>query len=298
MLDLHRPLSFGGNVDPIVGDPTQPLRLAQTIEAAGLEFVGIQDHPYNATHLDAWTLIATLAQATTRVRLFPNVANLALRPPAMLAKAAATLDYLSGGRIELGIGAGAFWTPIAAMGGPTRTPGEAVEALDEAIHIIQAFWSGARSVRFAGKHYQLNGARPGPPPAHPIEIWVGAIGPRMLALTGQLGNGWIPSITYVPPERVPEMQQRINDAAQSAGRKPEEIRRAYNLMGQITAGPTERLLTGPVNHWIEELTRFAVELGMDTFIFWPAEDHLRQIERFAAEVVPGVRAAVAQARGG
>jgi alkanesulfonate monooxygenase SsuD/methylene tetrahydromethanopterin reductase-like flavin-dependent oxidoreductase (luciferase family) len=296
MLDLHRPLAFGGNVDP-VGDPTQPLRMAQAIEAAGLEYIGVQDHPYNATHLDAWTLIATLAQATRRVRLFPNVANLPLRPPAMLAKAAATLDVLSGGRIELGIGAGAFWTPIAAMGGPSRTPGEAVAALEEAIQIIQAFWSGARSVRFAGKHYQVDGARPGPQPAHPIEIWVGAVGPRMLALTGRLGNGWIPSISYVSPERVPEMQQRINDAAQAAGRKPEQIRRAYNLMGQITAGPAESLLVGPVAHWVDELTRFAVELGMDTFIFWPADDRLRQVERFAVEVVPGVREAVARARG-
>jgi hypothetical protein len=68
-------------------------------------------------------------------------------------------------------------------------------------------------------------------------------------------------------------------------------------MGQITAGPAQRLLVGPVSHWIEELTRFAVEFGMDTFIFWPAEDRMHQIERFAAEVVPGVRAAVARARG-
>ena len=86
--------------------------------------------------------------------------------------------------------------------------------------------------------------------------------------------------------------------AQEAGRKPQDIRRVYNVMGQITTGPAKKLLVGPVSHWIEQLTRFAVELGMDTFIFSPAEDHVRQIEHFAAEVVPGVRAAVAQARGG
>jgi len=297
MYDLRRPLAFGGNVDPTAADPAWPLRLARAIEAAGLELIGIQDHPYNAAFLDTWTLLATLAQATQRVRFFPNVANLPLRPPAMLARAAASLDLLSGGRVELGLGAGAFWEGIAAMGGPSRSPGAAVEALEEAIQIIRTFWSDARTVRFAGKHYQVRGARPGPLPAHPIGIWLGAIGPRMLRLTGRLADGWVPSLSYVPPERLPEMQQRINAAAQEAGRKPQDIRRVYNLMGQITTGPAQQLLVGPASHWIEELTRFAVELGMDTFIFWPAEDRLRQIERFAAEVVPGVRAAVARARG-
>jgi len=297
MYDLHQPLAFGGNVNPTAADPTWPLQLARVIDAAGLEFIGIQDHPYNATFLATWTLIAPLTQATQQVRFFPNVANLPLRPPAMLAKAAASLDVLSGGRIELGLGAGAIWEGIAAMGGPARSPGAAVEALEEAIQIIQAFWSDTRTVRFEGKHYQVRGARPGPRPAHSIGIWVGAYGPRMLALTGRRADGWVPSLGYAPPERLPEMQQRIDAAAREAGRKPQDIRRVYNLMGQITAGPAQRLLVGPVSHWIEELTRFAVEFGMDTFMFWPAEDRLHQIERFAAEVVPGVRAAVARARG-
>lgn len=297
MYDLHQSLAFGGNVDPTASDPAWPLRLTQAIEGAGLEYIGIQDHPYNSTFLDTWTLLATLAQATQRVHFFPNVANLPLRPPTMLAKAAATLDVLSGGRIELGLGTGAFWQGIAAMGGPTRSPREAVDALDEAIQILRAFWGDARSVQFSGTYYELRGARPGPRPAHPIGIWLGAYRPRMLALTGRSADGWIPSLSYAPPERLPEMQQQIDTAAQEAGRKPQDIRRIYNLMGQITDAPAQRLLVGPADHWIEELTRFAVELGMDTFIFWPAEDHIRQIELFGAEVVPGVRAAVAGVRG-
>jgi alkanesulfonate monooxygenase SsuD/methylene tetrahydromethanopterin reductase-like flavin-dependent oxidoreductase (luciferase family) len=296
MYDLRRPLAFGGNVDPTASDPAWPFQLAQVIDAAGLEFIGIQDHPYNPAFLDTWTLLATLTQATRHVRFFPNVANLPLRPPAMLAKAAASLDLLSGGRVELGLGAGAFWEGIAALGGPSRTPGAAVEALEEAIQIIRAFWSDARTVRFAGKHYQVQGARSGPRPAHPMGIWLGAYGPRMLALTGRRADGWVPSIGYAPPERLPEMQRRIDTAAQEAGRKPQEIRRVYNVMGQITPGPAQQLLVGPVGHWIEQLTHFAVDLGMDTFIFWPAEDRLRQMTLFATEVVPAVRAAVAQAR--
>lgn len=297
MGDRKRPVEFGGNVDPSTTDPSWPLRLSRAIEAAGLEFIGIQDHPYNARFFDTWTLLATLAQGTSRVRFFPNVANLPLRPPAMLAKAVATLDVLSGGRIELGLGAGALWEHIAAMGGPSRSPGEAVEALDEAIQIIKLFWSGERSVRFEGKHYAVHGARPGPRPVHDVGVWVGALGPRMLALTGRLADGWIPSITYVPPERLPEMQARVDDAALAAGRRPQDIRRVYNLMGRIGHGPAHDLMDGPIGRWIEELTRFVVELGMDTFIFWPTEDPIRQIQLFAAEVAPAVREEVARIRG-
>ena len=104
MNDYQQDVHFGANVDPTANDPGWPLRLTHAIERAGLEYIGIQDHPYNSGFLETWTLIATLLQATERVHIFPNVANLPLRPPVMLAKAAATLDVLSGGRVELGTG--------------------------------------------------------------------------------------------------------------------------------------------------------------------------------------------------
>jgi alkanesulfonate monooxygenase SsuD/methylene tetrahydromethanopterin reductase-like flavin-dependent oxidoreductase (luciferase family) len=293
----HRDVRFGANVDPTAHDPSWPLRLSRAIELAGLEYIGIQDHPYNARFLDTWTLIATLLQATERVHIFPNVANLPLRPPAMLAKAAATLDVLSGGRVELGLGAGAFREGIEAMGGPGRSRGESIEALEEAVQIIRAFWNGARALRFEGKYYTIKGAHPGPRPAHPIGLWLGTYGPRALRLTGRLADGWIPSSSYAPPERLPEMQQRINDAALAAGRQPQNIRRLYNVMGFITDGLLQGPLSGPVDYWVEELTGLALEVGMDTFIYWPADDRLRQIERFAAEVVPAVQEQVTKAQG-
>jgi alkanesulfonate monooxygenase SsuD/methylene tetrahydromethanopterin reductase-like flavin-dependent oxidoreductase (luciferase family) len=297
MGDLLQELRFGGNVDPTAGDPGWPLRLTRVIEQAGLEYAGIQDHPYNSTFLDTWTLLATLAASTERVHLFPNVANLPLRPPMMLAKAAATLDVLSGGRVELGLGAGAFREGIEAMGGPGRSRGESIDALEEAVQLIKEFWRGERAIRFEGKHYRAQGARPGPRPAHPIGLWLGAYGPRALALTGRLANGWIPSSSYAPPERLPEMQQRINDAALAAGRRPQEIRRIYNIMGQIIEGPAQGMLVGPVDYWVDELTRLAVEVGMDTFIYWPSAGRLNQLQKFAAEVAPAVREQVAKARG-
>ena len=134
--------------------------------AGGLELVGIQDHPYQRRFLDTFALLAFLAARTERVRLFPDVANLPLRHPAMLAKAAASIDVLSGGRFELGLGAGAFWDAIEAFGGPRRSGPESVDALEEAIAILRACWAGERSVTFEGAHYRVPGMHFGPPPAH------------------------------------------------------------------------------------------------------------------------------------
>jgi alkanesulfonate monooxygenase SsuD/methylene tetrahydromethanopterin reductase-like flavin-dependent oxidoreductase (luciferase family) len=297
MDDYLQNVRFGANVDPTSNDPSWPLRLTQAIEQAGLEYIGIQDHPYNGGFLETWSLIATLLQATKRMHIFPNVANLPLRPPVMLAKAAATLDVLSGGRVELGLGAGAFREGIEAMGGPGRSRGESVEALEEAVQIIHAYWRGTSALHFEGKYYTVKGAHPGPRPVHSIGLWLGSYGPHALRLLGRLADGWLPSSSYAPPERLPEMQQRINDAALAAGRQPQDIRRIYNVMGFITDGPVQGLLTGPVDYWVDELTRLAVEVGMDTFIYWPADDRLHQIERFAAEVAPVVREQVARTRG-
>jgi hypothetical protein len=92
------------------------------------------------------------------------------------------------------------------------------------------------------------------------------------------------------------MQRRIDDAATEAGRRPAEIRRVYNVAGEITAAASAELVHGPVEHWVETLTGFALELGFDTFILWPGGAAPRQLERFAEEVAPGVREAVERAR--
>src|SRR5690348_5274113 len=184
MPDYGHDLLFGCFLPPTAGHATQVLALADEAESRGLDLITVQDHPYQPAFLDAWTLLSVIAARTTRARVMPNVANLPLRPPAVLARSAASLDVISGGRVELGIGAGAFWDAIEAMGGPRRSPGEAVEALAEAIAVIRALWSGERTPRIEGEHYRLAGAKSGPVPAHPIGIWVGAYGPRMLRLTG------------------------------------------------------------------------------------------------------------------
>jgi alkanesulfonate monooxygenase SsuD/methylene tetrahydromethanopterin reductase-like flavin-dependent oxidoreductase (luciferase family) len=287
--DYGRKLEFGANADPLVDEPHHAAAIARLADSTGLDLVAIQDHPYNRRFLDTWTLLATLVPQTSRVRFFPDVVDLPLRPPSMLAKAAATLDVLSRGRIELGLGAGAFWDAIRAYGGPVRSPREAVEALEEAVTVIRLLWSEQRGVRFAGRHYQLEGAQPGPRPAHAMGIWLGVLGPRMLALTGRVADGVVWSSSYVPEERLSEMHVRIDDAANAAGRAPRDIRRVYNVMGTIGPEMSD-------SDWIDQLARYVLRGGMDTFVFWPLDDHLRQLERFARDVVPGVREAVARQR--
>ncbi len=295
MPDYGRPLEFGVSVEPLADPPDHAARVAKAADRAGLDLVGIQDHPYQRRFLDTWTLISTLVPVTYRVRFFPDVANLPLRPPAMLAKAAASLDVISGGRVEVGLGAGAFWDAVVGMGGPRRSPGVAFRSTEEAIDVMRLVWSGERSLRFDGEFYSLRGMRPGPPPAHDVGIWVGAYGPRMLGLIGRKADGWVPSLGFSPPERLPEMHRRIDEGAAEAGRDPSEIKRVYNVSGNI--GPEgEGPLEGPAGKWVETLTGFVLEDGMDSFVYWPGGDHERQTELFAGEVVPAVREAVEAAR--
>jgi len=286
-----RPLEFGISLVPNHDDLGLMRELTRQADELGLDLVGIQDHPYQWRYLDTFTLIGDLIARTERIRFFPDVANLPLRLPAVLAKQATSLDVVSGGRFELGLGAGAFWDGIGAMGGPVRSPGEAIDALDDAIHIIRAFWSGERAITLEGTHYSAKGLHPGEPPSHAIGIWLGLGKPRGLALAGRLADGWVPSLGWATPHLVPEMSRHIDEAAEKAGRDPGEIRRVYNLTGGgIADGPVQGLLHGPPEHWVETLDSFARDLGFDTFVYWPGDDHLAQVERYAREVVPVLRA--------
>jgi alkanesulfonate monooxygenase SsuD/methylene tetrahydromethanopterin reductase-like flavin-dependent oxidoreductase (luciferase family) len=211
----------------------------------------------------------------------------------VLAKAAASLDVLSGGRVELGLGAGGFPDATAAYGGPRRSPAEAYAALAEAIEVIRSVWSGERNLRFDGEHYRLAGAHSGPVPAHRIGIWLGVNGPRALRLAGRVADGWVPSFRgQLQPLR--QMAGRLDAGAAEEGRDPGAIRRVLNVGGVITDGASEGVLRGPVAQWTEELTALVVEEGFDTFVLWA--DGPGQLERFAEEVVPAVRQQVARER--
>ena len=281
-------LKFGYFLIPNAESPL--LSIAQEAERLGLDYIAVQDHPYQRRFVDTFTLLSMIAATTSRIRLFPDAANLPLRPPAVMAKAAASIDLLSGGRFELGLGAGGFREAIEAYGGPRRSPGESLTALAEAIEVIRKVWSGDRNLRFEGKHYQLRGAHSGPLPAHPIGIWLGVTGPRALKLAGEVADGWVPSFRG-DLTKIANMTKRLNDAIAEAGRDATSVRRILNVNGTITNGATNGMLQGPVNQWVEELTDLALTYGFDTFIFW--SEGAGQLQKFAEEVVPAVRAEVA-----
>ena len=284
----RRHIKFGYFLIPNAEAPL--LSLAQEAERLGLDYIAIQDHPYQRRFVDTWALLSMIAAATSRIGLFPDVANLPLRPPAVMAKTAASIDLLSGGRFELGLGAGGFPDAAHAYGGPRRSAAEALSALGEAIHVIRKVWSGERNLRFEGQYYQLHGAHSGPVPAHPIGIWLGVYGPQALNLAGQVADGWVPSFKG-DLKALADMSKRLDDAAAGAGRDPASIRRILNVSGLITDGASNGMLQGPVNQWVEELTYFAVTYSFDTFIFWG--EGQGQLQRFAEQVVPAVRAQVA-----
>jgi alkanesulfonate monooxygenase SsuD/methylene tetrahydromethanopterin reductase-like flavin-dependent oxidoreductase (luciferase family)/hemerythrin-like domain-containing protein len=297
MTSYGHELIFGSFLTSDVRHPEQVVALAKLCEQVGLDLATFQDHPYQPGFLDTWTLMSYLAATTSRIRLTGNVLNLPLRQPVVLARSVASLDVLSGGRVELGLGAGAFWEAIEANGGRRLTPGQAVDALDEAIRIIREVWAADRrgGVRVDGVHYRVAGAKRGPAPAHEVAIWVGAYKPRMLRLVGRAADGWLPSLAYLPkgPAELADLNALVDEGAEAAGRDPRSVRRLLNISGRFTRSGSG-FLTGPPEQWVEELAGLALDQGTSGFIL--GADDPTSIQLFAQEVAPAVRELVAAER--
>jgi alkanesulfonate monooxygenase SsuD/methylene tetrahydromethanopterin reductase-like flavin-dependent oxidoreductase (luciferase family) len=292
---------FGIFVVPTAGDPRQPFQLAKIADDNGLDLLFIQDHPYEPGFLETWTLLTALALATERIHVSPGVADLPLRLPSVLAKQAATLDVLTGGRVELGLGAGRYWDAIAAFGGPKRAPAEAYAAFEDALHVLRGMWdSSGKEFTYEGMVYTVRDANPGPAPAHRIPIWAGAMGPRMLRLAGRMADGLFGSMNYFPPDQQPMVHALIDEGARQAGRSPDAVRRGNNIHGIIRPGAGSRsfpdqpgVVDGTAGYWADELTALYLEHRQDTFIFWASGDVAYQVEVFANEVVPAVKERIA-----
>lgn len=272
MPDYGHPLRFGSFVTPTASPPEKPVRLAVLSEELGLDLVTFQDHPYQPSFLDTWTLMSFAAARTERIHLSGNVLNLPLRQAAVLGKSVASLDLLSGGRVALGLGAGGFWDAIEAVGGTRLAPGEAVDAVAEAIEVIRGLWdvSDRAALRAGGEHHHVRGAKRGPAPAHAVPIWLGALKPRMLRLIGRSADGWLPSLPYLQPGDLQRGMQVIDEAARGAGRDPAEVVRLLNVTPDVTA---------------DDLVRLATEDGVSTFIVMgDDEGPLRRFTDLAAEV--------------
>lgn len=283
MPDYGHPLRFATFIGPTNSPATRPVELAQLSERLGFDFVTFQDHPYQSSFLDTWTLLSWVAARTERIGLSGNVLNLPLRqPPAVLARAAASLDLLSGARISLGLGAGFYWDAVQAIGGRRLTPLQSVSALSEAIDVIRGVWDadGPGRLDVDGEFYSVHGAERGPAPAHEIPIWLGAHKPKMQGLVGRKADGWLPSLPVMEPGGLQKGNAIIDDAARAADRDPREITRLLNIF--------------PSQQTAEALAQMAVEDGVSVFIL--ASDDPDVLERFTAETIPAVREHVARER--
>jgi alkanesulfonate monooxygenase SsuD/methylene tetrahydromethanopterin reductase-like flavin-dependent oxidoreductase (luciferase family) len=254
------------------GTDDDPLAEAIAAEAAGYDFVSASDHPVGATpSYETPTLLTWIAARTSRIRVATRVLGIPFRRPLMVAKAAETLQRLSAGRLILGLGGGYSDEEIVAVGGRLLSPREKVDGMSEAIEAIRGGWSGALT----------------PTPSAPIPIWLGTYGPRALAVTGRLADGWIPSLGFAPPRQVPEMLDRIRASAVAAGREPAAVRAIYNVPVAIEASAEDGVVSGSAVDIAEQLQAFA-EPGFTGFNLIPTPG---SAEVVAAEVLPALRQA-------
>jgi alkanesulfonate monooxygenase SsuD/methylene tetrahydromethanopterin reductase-like flavin-dependent oxidoreductase (luciferase family) len=284
-------LIFGVGVPASAAVGDDPIGLAQEAEQLGFDFVSVADHPcgpspsYETTALLTW-----IAARTSRIKVASRVLGVPFRRPAMVAKFAVSLDLLSGGRFILGLGAGYSDQEIAAVGGPVLSPAEKIDGLAEAIEIIRCAWSHSGYTQ-NGRHHSVRDLTMQPKPIHPIPLWLGTFGPRALAVTGALADGWIPSLGYRPTDELPGMRQRIDAAAEASGRRPDEIRSILNLSIRIgpDAEPQQDAVTGSAKQAVSQL-RQLLGFGFTGFNFLVSgPDQTASLERIAEEVLPALR---------
>jgi alkanesulfonate monooxygenase SsuD/methylene tetrahydromethanopterin reductase-like flavin-dependent oxidoreductase (luciferase family) len=280
----------------------ESVKLITQADRDGLDLFTVADHPYFGAKLDAYALVSFLLGQTERIAGMVTVTNLPSRPAPVLARTITSLSTLSGGRILLGIGAGAIWDMIEKLGVPRLDGGSAVRAMAEAITLIRALSGGGEPVTFDGEFYHVSGLDPADAPAP--RVLTGSVGPKSLAVTGQLADGWIPPMAsdwLSPLDR--ESRPRLDAAAAAAGRDPAEIATVYNFGGRVTPEPLAatrgedgRWIGGSVQQWVDELTTAVLEHHASGFIYRSTDDTpaAEALARWATEIVPAVRDAIAR----
>lgn len=287
-----RQLGFGAG--GIVGGRSAAhlLDLAQSADELGYDLFTLSDHLHSQRPtFEPWTALTWIAAKTKNIGVGTNVLGLPYRPPPVLAKMAETLDRVSGGRLVLGLGAGGYDHEFTAFGLSVRSPGEKISAQREAIHIMRALWA-QESTSFVGEQFTVREARIDPPPTHPIPIWLGSYGPRALAMTGQIADGWLPSLGRMTLGEASAMREVVRSSARAAGRDPDAITCACNIGVRVdpAQAPSPGTVAGSVPAVVEQLVAI-VEAGF-TFLLIGSTT-VQEQELLAREVIPQVRAEVA-----
>lgn len=284
-------LSFGVDVPGSAAPGDDPVGVAQEAERLGYDFVSTADHPCGSNpSYETTTMLTWIAARTSRIKVASRVLAVPFRRPAMVAKLAVSLDLLSGGRFILGLGGGYSDEEIAAIGCPVLSRREKVDGLAEAIQVIRGAWTHPGYTQH-GHHHSVHGLEMEPKPTRPIPVWLGTFGPRALAVTGRLADGWIPSLGHMPTEEIPAMRRRIDAAAQAAGRQPEEIRSILNVSIHINpdAQPRPEVVTGSAKQVASQL-RALLGLGFNGFNFIVSgQERIASMRQIAEEVLPALR---------
>jgi alkanesulfonate monooxygenase SsuD/methylene tetrahydromethanopterin reductase-like flavin-dependent oxidoreductase (luciferase family) len=284
-------LIFGVGVPTSAAPGDDPAGLAREAERLGYDFVSAADHPCGSNpSYETMTMLTWIAARTSRVKVASRVLAVPFRRPAMVAKLAASLDLLSSGRFILGLGGGYSDQEIASLGGPVLSPAEKIDGLAEAIQIIRGAWTQSGFTQ-EGRHHSVHNLEMEPKPAVPIPVWLGAFGPRALAVTGRLADGWIPSLGYMPVEEIPVMRRRIDAVAEAAGRRPDQIRSVLNLSIRVDpdAQAQPDAVAGSANQVVSQL-RDLLGLGFTGFNFMTSgPDQITSMRRLAEDVLPILR---------
>ncbi len=235
MLDLMNETQFGAHLGQQNLKIDEIRALWRRFDTAGLDWISLWDHFYEAPpaggtqpHFEAVSLLGALATETKRARIGCLVFYPGYRNPAALAKAATTIDHLSGGRFTLGLGAGWHEWEARAYGYEFPEIGTRMELLDESLQIVRGLLTRERTT-FAGNRFRVENASCLPAPLQKrLPIWVGGLGEkRTLRLAARHADGW--NAAYVSPSEFARLSRVLDDWCAKEGRDPRAITRSVNL---------------------------------------------------------------------
>jgi F420-dependent oxidoreductase-like protein len=316
-------IRFGLHIEPDYGYDYQTIReMALEAERVGFDSIWLSDHFFiERTHteksaLECWTTLTALAFETKEIHLGPNVTCVSFRHPALLARIAASLDVISRGRIEFGIGAGWNQDEHTAFGVPFEKPSTRIQKLAEALEIIKRLWT-QETVDFQGRHYRLDGAFCAPKPfqkPHP-PVWVGGKGDKLLRVTAQFAD----YTNFDFQMRLEDCRERLEileNHCMNIGRNYDEIRKALPIYVFISKDPErfddifrtgamwrgftleqyKTLVQSPILGTPEECVQQMypwIDLGMRYFIiYFPNGPELEPLRLFGEHVIPEIRKAM------
>ena len=253
------------------------------VDQAGFDSCWVFDHlrPMGRDRggdiFEAWTTLAAMAALTSRVRLGTLVTGNGYRHPALLAKMAATVDHISGGRLDVGLGAGGDPGADEMAGFPSRPARERVERLDESARILRGLWTNP-STTFAGRHYQLRDAVSDPKPVQPhLPLWLASNGERRgLHVVAEHADVWLTATFEDQPGDLSRLSEILSDHCRAIGRDPATLRRAAQF---------------PLPETRDEILRATerfLRAGFTTLVFMPRGGGLARVDQ-AAALLPELR---------